>query len=373
MSDRMKYIRNKIARAMSEKKEKHLFSLEFFLGMASKVYGGAVKLRREVYKAGFLKTKRLSCLVISIGNIVAGGTGKTPMAIYVAERVNKYGYKVVVISRGYKGKSEKSGGIVSDGKTLLMDSKKAGDEPYMMASRLKNIPVIVGKNRFKAGMTAVKKFNPDIIVLDDAFQHLKLERDIDLVLLDYQKPFGNGHILPAGMLREPVSSLLKGDGFVLTRSDITKDIKEASLYGKLPWYVQKKPVFKAVHIPFISKIVNGEKNTSIKSLKGRNAYAFSGIADNNAFFRTLEKFDCRISVFSGFEDHHFYSNTDIKYIRKGVKKSGSDCIVTTEKDYVRLPQNISWPVEIFVVGIKIEFGADKRRFDAFIMDRLKKQ
>lgn len=382
---KMNGIHRKIKKAMTEKRKGRIFSLESFLCVASKVYGGAVKLRREVYKAGILKTKRLPCMVISIGNIVAGGTGKTPMTIYVAGRIKKYGYKVVVISRGYRGKAEKTGGIVSDGESLLMDCKTAGDEPYMMASRLKNVPVIVGKNRFKAGMTAVKKFNPDVIVLDDAFQHIKLERDFDLVLLDYQNPFGNGHILPAGTLREPVSILFKGDGFIFTRSDTAKDNNGPSLYLKLPRYVQKKPVFRAIHIPFISKIVNkGKNNTSgqnlkesirknAECLKGRNAYAFSGIADNNVFFKTVKSFDCLISAFSEFEDHHFYSDTDIERILEGVKKSGSDCIITTEKDFVRLPKNISWPVEMFVVGIKIEFAAGNKQFDALIMDRLIKR
>ena len=170
------------------------------LSMASKVYGGAVKLRRTFYKKSVFKSKKLSRPVISIGNITAGGTGKTPMTIYVANVINALGYNVAVVSRGYKGKAETKGGIVSDGETLLMTPEISGDEPYMMAAKLKDVPVIVGKNRFKAGRLAIGKFAPDIILLDDGFQHLKLERGLDLVLLDCRKPLGNGHLLPRGMM-----------------------------------------------------------------------------------------------------------------------------------------------------------------------------
>ena len=133
------------------------------LSMVSKVYGGAVKLRRNFFKKAVFKSKRLPCSIISIGNITAGGTGKTPMTIYVAKVVKQLGYNVAVISRGYKGRAERIGGIVSDGKVLLMTPENAGDEPYMMAKRLKDVPVIVGKNRFKAGRQAIRKFDPDVI------------------------------------------------------------------------------------------------------------------------------------------------------------------------------------------------------------------
>ena len=202
--------------------------LVLFLSMASKVYGGVVKIRRIFYKNGILISKKLSCPIISIGNITVGGTGKTPMTIYVAQVVKNLGYKVAIISRGYKGKAEKIGGIVSDGKGLLMTPENAGDEPYLMANRLKDVQVIVGKNRFDAGRLAIRKFDPDVIVLDDGFQHLMLQRDLDMVLLDYHRPFGNGHLLPRGVMREPVSALLHADAIILTKSDTRNDNETSS-------------------------------------------------------------------------------------------------------------------------------------------------
>ena len=211
---------------MTGNNDHECFFLGYFLSMASKIYGGGVKLRQKLYQKGLVKSKRLPCMVISVGNLSVGGTGKTPMTIYLANLIQDFGNKAVVISRGYKGRAEKAGGIVSDGKVLLMGPETAGDEPYMMAVKLKNVPVIVGKNRFEAGMLAVRTFKPEVLVLDDAFQHLKLERDLDLVLLDCQRPFGNGHMLPRGIMREPVSALSRADALILTRSDVVPDAKK---------------------------------------------------------------------------------------------------------------------------------------------------
>jgi tetraacyldisaccharide 4'-kinase len=343
-----------------------------FLSMASKVYGGAVKLRRLFYKKAFLTSKRLPCPVISIGNITVGGTGKTPMTIYVAQVVKNLGYKVAIISRGYKGKAEKVGGIVSDGKVLLMTPEIAGDEPYMMANRLKHVPVIVGKNRFKAGSLAIRKFDPDVIVLDDGFQHLMLQRDLDLVLLDYRKPFGNGNLLPRGVMREPVSALLHADAIILTKSDTKNNKETSSPPKKLHSYERNKPVYRTFHHPFVYKIIHRETNMKDQlrqnsdCIKGRNVFAFSGLADNHSFHRTLKSLKCNVSGFMEFPDHHPYSDRDFKDISAAAKKSMSECLITTEKDYVRIAHKIDWPDDLFVVGIEIDFGTEKKRFNSFI-------
>jgi tetraacyldisaccharide 4'-kinase len=359
------------------------FSLRSFLSMFSKVYGGSVKLRRNFYKKAVFQSKRLPCPIISIGNITVGGTGKTPMTIYVAQVVKQLGYKVAIISRGYKGKSERVGGIVSDGRVLLMTPEIAGDEPYMMAKRLKDVPVIVGKNRFKAGRLAVRKFNPDVIVLDDGFQHLKLQRDLDLVLLDCRKPFGNGHLLPRGVMREPVSALLCADAIILTKSDTVNNNETSSLPKKLRSYERKKPVYRTFHHPFVYKTVKEEKSLfensiqgvlrlNLASIRGRTVFAFSGLADNHNFQQTVKSLKCNVSGFMEFSDHHPYSDRDLKDISAAAKRSMSECIVTTEKDYVRIAHKIDWPDDLFVIGIEIDFGADEKRFNSYIKDWIKK-
>jgi len=378
----MRNISNKIETIMSDKRVSSFLSFRSFLSMISKSYGGAVKLRRNFYKKAILTSKRLSCPVISIGNITVGGTGKTPMTIYVSQVLKQLGYNVAVISRGYKGKAEKNGGIVSDGKVLLMTPEIAGDEPYMMAKRLKDVPVIVGKNRFKAGRLAIRKFDPDVIVLDDGFQHLMLQRDLDIVLLDYNKPFGNGHLLPRGVMREPISVLLCADAIILTKSDTVNNNQSSSLPKKLRPYERIKPVYRSFHHPFICKTVKEEKSifensiqgplkSNSTSIKGRTVFAFSGLADNHSFQQTVKSLKCHLSGFMEFPDHYPYSERDLDEILSAAKKSRSECIITTEKDYVRIANKIDWPDDLFVIGIEIDFGADKKRFNSFIKDWIK--
>ena len=374
-------IKKKIENIMIGRGGNSFFSIEFLLFIFSFFYGGLVKLRSAAYQRGMIKSKKLPCKVISIGNITTGGTGKTPMTIYVAELVQRLGYVVAVISRGYKGELEKIGGIVSNGKTVLMGPEKAGDEPFMLAGRLKNIPVIVGKDRFEAGMQAVKKFNPDIIVLDDAFQHLKLRRDINLVLLDAKRPFGISHLLPRGILREQPSSLLRSDAFILTRFDCaSKYALENSLAG-LKALIQSKPVFKTFHEPYAYIVKKGNlvpfesisRNSFLYAfdfLRDRRVFAFAGIARKDDFLHTVKSFKCDITNFLEFEDHHQYSDNDLNSMFSLAEKANVEFIITTEKDYARIAHKIKWPVDLLVVGVEISFGNDDKVFNDFIKERL---
>ncbi len=379
----MSNIFKKIERIMNSKRKAGLISLESLLFMLSLIYGGAVKARGCLYNRGILWAKKLPCVVISIGNITVGGTGKTPMTIHVAELVKRMGYKVVVISRGYKGLAEKTGGIVSDGKTIFMEADKAGDEPFMIANRLKNVPVVVGKNRFNAGMTALNSFNPDVIVLDDAYQHLRLKRDIDLVLLDNICPFGNHRLLPRGTLREPLSALMRSDAFILTRSDVAKEPESTYNSVKLKSYARGKPIFKAIHVPYIYEVVKGGTLSSqtteessakhgFECLRERTAFVFSGIARNIDFYNTIKGFKCKVTGSSEFTDHHRYTDRDLNMILQSAKESNADLIITTEKDYARISNRIEWPIDLVVVGIKISFENYDNEFNLFIKNRLKK-
>ncbi len=375
-------IKKKIENIMAGEGRSNFSSVEFLLFILSLFYGGLVKSRSKAYDRGIIKSKKLPCKVISIGNITVGGTGKTPMTIHVAELVQRLGYVVAVISRGYKGELEKSGGIVSNGKTVLMGPEKAGDEPFMLAGRLKNIPVIVGKDRFEAGMQAVKKFNPDVIVLDDAFQHLKLKRDINLVLLDAKRPFGNSHLLPRGILREPPSSLLRSDAFILTRFDCASESAlENSLTG-LKALIQSRPVFKTSHSPYAYIVKKGKhipfESISTSSflcdfdfLRDRKVFTFAGIARNDDFLNTVKSFKCDITDFIAFEDHHRYSDNDLNRMFSLAEKTNVEFLITTEKDYVRIAHKIEWPIKLVVIGIKISFGKDEKSFKTFISGWLK--
>lgn len=362
---------------MRSARQDRFFSFASVLSAMSKVYGGAVKLRETLYKHEFLASRGLPCAVVSVGNLTVGGTGKTPMTIYMAKLVRRLGLRAVVISRGYKGGAEKTGGIVSDGRRIFMAPGTAGDEPLMMASELEGVPVIVGRNRYASGMLAVNEFNPDVLVLDDAFQHLKLHRDIDLILLDGRDPFGNGHLLPRGVLREPLSALLRGDALILTRSDFMV----SDLPVKLGRIARERPVFESFHIPKRCRAIT-EKNAGahvvglppsdddFRLLKGNSVFVFSGIAGNSDFRKTVQDLGCHVSGFLDFPDHHPYSGMDFGTILRSARNANAEFLVTTEKDYFRIADRSKLPKNLMVIGIEVSFGKDETRFTEYIKDRL---
>jgi len=377
-------LEKKITRISDQDYRPVLFSLEQLLVKASGLYRVGSDLRLALYRAGLLKTKRLPCFVISIGNIMAGGAGKTPMAIYIAELLIKMGKHPVVISRGYKGSLEAGAKIVSDGKILFLDAQVVGDEPYMMAAR-KTFPVVVGKDRYKAGKLAIEQLNPDVIILDDAFAHVKLERDLNFLLFDHDRPLGNKRMLPAGRLREtPAMSKERAQAIILTRcpekewvGDPVRDgagQKDGkgqkgilSQYGEIPF-------FKTCHIPYLLKLLPREKRVGPAlpcpdSLKDRWGLLFSGIANNKSFRKTAEGLGIKVADHLEFKDHYRYKRADILLIQKRAEEIGTDLIVTTEKDWVKLGRDIQWDTDLAVIGIKIRFENDKA-FEGFIKSRL---
>ncbi|OQY52502.1 MAG: tetraacyldisaccharide 4'-kinase [Desulfobacteraceae bacterium 4572_88] len=367
----MSDIRKKIETIIKDGKKSRLFSFASLLFLISLLYSGLVKLRASLYQKGILKTKKLPVKVISVGNLTVGGTGKTPMIIYLANLLNRLGYQLAIVSRGYKGSAEKTGGIVSDGKTLLMGPDAAGDEPCMLAMRLRHIPVLVGQNRFEMGMLAIRKFSPDVILLDDAFQHIRLARDINLILMDHRHPFGNGYLLPRGPLREPISALSRGHALILTRHD--------PAFSQASPFSFSTPIFRCTHAPHIFKVIRGKdtkqspfpKDSLLQEpdasfLKGQNAFAFSGIARNSDFRDTIKHFGCNLCGFSEYPDHHPYSADDLANISCLAGESGADVLMTTEKDYARIPSDITWPMDLVVIGISISFGGDEKAFTHFI-------
>jgi len=242
---------------------------------------------------------------------------------------------------------------------------------------LKSVPVLVGENRFKTCMRAIREFEVDVILLDDGFQHLRLERDVNIVLLDCKSPFGNGHLLPRGTLREPIGSLFRGDAFVLTRYDFCKDTA-INTSNRLP---PDKPVFISSHRPFVSRIFKGG-DISVESdlpescrsnsgfLKGHPAVCFSGIARNDDFMHTVNNIGCAVQRVFSFPDHHRYSEQDLKKIANAAELTNAEFILTTAKDFVRISKGIKWPCDFVVIDVKISFGDDGVSFSEFIKNRL---
>lgn len=361
-----------------------VFSLAYFLVGLSYVYKAGAGIRLGLYRRGILKQKRLSCPVVSIGNITAGGSGKTPMTLYLAELLVDMGRRPVVVSRGYGGRSKQVAAVVGDGRQVFMDAEAAGDEPYMMARR-KRFPVVVGKQRYEAGRLAIESFNPDIIILDDGFQHMALARDLNLVLLDHDRPLGNGRILPAGRLREtPAMARERIGAVVLTRcpqtffEDAGREMFPGVLgnrFGGIPFFYTRHQAFLSGYYPDHSqteKVIGG----TLESLTGRSAVLFSGIAQNKSFKKTVATCGIKVLAHLEFVDHYSYNRVDFQQIRQQAEALGADLILTTEKDWVKLEHDFSWGRDLAVIGIKIGFQNQElfyKMIQKLIRDRINKQ
>jgi len=312
--------------------------------------------------------------VVSIGNITSGGTGKTPMTLYVANRLRSLGYRIAILSRGYKGGAEKKGGIVSDGQTLLMTPRAAGDEPFMMARFLEGVPVLVGRDRVASGRLAVSRFSPDILLLDDGFQHRRLHRDIDIVLLDSSRPFGNRFLLPRGSLREPPDALTRADAIVFTRwIDGLPDPESL-----MPESVRSRPVFRSRHVPYIDRRVPSAagppqtiERPNPSDLQGVRIFAFSAIAGNKDFHRVLTDLGARMVGAAEFADHHAYSPGELEVICRKAVAADAAILVTTQKDFSKLPQDTAWPMPLVVLGVLPAF-IEENRFADFLINAVKK-
>jgi tetraacyldisaccharide 4'-kinase len=345
--------------------------LDAVLSAAGAGYSAAMRLRAGLYQKGLKQAQKAPLFVLSFGNITLGGTGKTPLAMHTANLLAQMGIKTAIASRGYGGSMQKRGGVVSDGSRLLLGPQQAGDEPFLMGLCLEGIPVVIGANRFRSALFCAKKFNTQALICDDAFQHLSLARNLDIVLVDGKNPFGNGRVFPRGPLREPIKALSRAHALVITRSS-----------GNTPDLIKKiwpnnRPVFHCSHEPegliegafFSGEKIGGQRAFAhdLTALAGKKVFAFSGIADNQNFFSSLEKLGAILTGTRAFADHHAYSPVQLEEIAQAALKSGAGQIITTTKDAVRLgkwnPPGISW----YALSIKIRM-ADPAAYHKFIKE-----
>ena len=321
---------------------------------------------------GTKKQKRLPAPVMSIGNITLGGTGKTPAVIALTHEAKQRGFTPCILTRGYGGKA-KGPCFVSRGEGPLMNVYDAGDEAFLMAEKLKGIPVVKGQNRYEAGMFALRNLQgrtahpPSkwIFILDDGFQHWGLFRDMDILLVDGMNPFGSGKLLPLGYLREPVSEISRADIIVITNADGIVTLHPSpithhpDLMKQIKQHNPTAPVFFSEHRPvgFIS--VAGD-SYPLEWAKGREFYAFCGIGNPQSFRKTLVSTGAHMKGLKTFRDHYRFTPGDMKTITADAGKAGAAWIVTTEKDIMRLrgfdlPENL--------VALAIEFSAEKKLYD----------
>ncbi len=298
-----------------------------FLAPSALVYAIALRLRAAMYQAGLLRTRHLPRPVVSIGNITVGGTGKTPVTAYIARLLMEHGFKVAVLSRGYGGNLEGQIAIVTNGKDLLLAAEQCGDEPYLLAKTVPGVMVVIGADRHAAGMLAMEHLDPDIFLLDDGFQHLRLHRDLNILLLDSNSPFGNCWTLPAGLLREPRSAIQRADLIILTRCTDERPAIPA---------LSGKPHCKARHAIGDAIALNDGEPVPLDRLRGKKLLAFAGIAEPQAFFDGLSSLGLNLVRTIVFPDHVTYGTPQISAIAGILESSGADFAITTEKDGVKL-------------------------------------
>ncbi len=280
------------------------------------------------------KRKTLPGVVVSIGNLTAGGTGKTPATFMLAKWALDEGYRVAILSRGYGGRHKGRVLEVSDGNDMKATPAEAGDEPCLLARRLKGIPVVVAKKRYFAGLYAHERFGTNFFVLDDGFQHLDLHRGLDLVLMDASSPFGNGHLLPWGPLREPIAGLERADAFLITRSG--HDGSAEALMDELKREWPDKPVFRSDHVPEKIVFPADEAVHNEDFLKGKRVVAFAGIARPEGLMKMLTDLGADVVSFKEFKDHHPFQRGEIQALMNERKSLHADYLLTTEKDWVRM-------------------------------------
>lgn len=331
------------------KKEKNLieriFLFPFYL--FSILFGIILKIRVYLYSLGILKTRKLPCPVISVGNLTLGGTGKTPLVMHLAKGLKQRGIHVAILTRGYKGKMKQ--GFVKINNNHI-SPKLSGDEPFLMAKTLEGIPILIGSNRFRNAQLALKEFLISCFLLDDGFQHLKLHRDLDILLIDSQIGFGDNYIFPRGILREPLSHLRRADIYLITK--ITNQKSSRLLEEEISKLKPSPIIFHSHYEPLYLLNYKGVK-INIESLNGKNVIALSSIGNPHYFSYLLKRCGMVVTNEIIFPDHHSYKERDLTFIKEQVKQV--DCIVTTEKDMVKLNYlNIeNLPIYALRVEIKI--------------------
>jgi len=314
-------------------------------------YGFGARLRRRLYRQGWLKDRFLPSPVVSVGNITVGGTGKTPLTAYLARLFKEQGKRVVILSRGYGGRRREVT-CLSDGERLYLKPPEAGEEAFWLARQLPGVPVYTGSSRHAAGLAAWRKHRPDIFLLDDGFQHFQLARDLDLVLLDAAQPLGNGRLLPAGPLREPPATLRLADALVLTRYDPSCHQENLEfLRRRFP----DQPLFTATIEPQAVHCFPGGEVLPLSSLSGLAALAFAGLARPRVFLDTLAGLGVNLRGFKAFPDHHVFRPEELSGLIRLARFQGCEALVTTSKDWARLGEKWQedFPLWVVEVGARV--------------------
>ena len=335
----------------------------------------------RIYYAGFRmkqhrslsRREQLPCRVVSIGNITVGGTGKTPATIALAQEALNRSYAPVILTRGYRG-TARGPCFVTKGSGPLLSPGEAGDEPYLMARRLSGVPIVKGPDRYKSGVFALERIRQNtpelsprsgrgtLFLLDDGFQHFRLFRDMDIVLIDAEDPFGRNRLLPFGRLREPLPALERAQIIVVTKSGMKMDGRGPAIEQTLNTIREhntKALFYIADHLPVSVADRNGNEYP-VPMLSGKKVFGFCGIGSPGSFSKTLRDTGAELAGFRHFRDHHRYTSADIAGLAKEAAALKCEWIVTTEKDIIKI-EHLDLPDNILI--IRIEFSIDSSFYD----------
>lgn len=322
------------------------------LALAGWVYGRVQAVRRQAYRRGWLPSVRVSVPVVSVGNVTAGGTGKTPCVQTVCRLLQQRCVRPAVLSRGYGGSLGGAVAAVSDGEQVLLGPDQAGDEPVLLANTLPGVPVVVGARRSQSARLAIEALGAEVLVLDDGFQHLRLARDLDLVMVDARVPFANGHCFPRGLLRESPRALRAADLVVLTRTRRVEPRRIEATRREVEVYLDGRPVLTAAHLPVaLVDLANGAVHP-LERLAGLKILAAAGIGQPELFFQDLKDLGAEVLQTVPYPDHHRFSTQEVTQLDQWAGLMRADAVVTTEKDGVRLRQFL--PLSVPVLALRIE-------------------
>ncbi|MEX1110503.1 MAG: tetraacyldisaccharide 4'-kinase [Chthoniobacterales bacterium] len=354
-------------------------ALKFVLGGFARLYERAVQTRLGLYRRRLLRAQELGCPVVSIGNLTVGGTGKTPVAEMLARELQIRGRRVAILSRGYKSvprpfmqrlRSRISKNldlfpprIVSDGHKVLLDSRRAGDEPHMLAKNLPGVCVLVDKDRVKSGLHALRHFDSDLLLLDDGLQYQRLRHRLDIVLVDRQSPFGNEHLLPRGTLREPPENLRRASYIIVTRCGPEPD---EALLARLRRLNRTAAIIECNHAPRHWEDIRTGAKFPLDHLRGRHVGAMSGIARPESFEEGVRELGAIVEITKAFADHHRFTKKEILRFLEWCDRRSLDALVTTEKDAVRFPEIDNPPVPMLFLRVEIEILRGRKHWEELL-------
>lgn len=359
---------------------KRAFFLRILLFFLSKIYGCVIRLRIYLYHKRFMRWSSVGCRVISIGNLTVGGTGKTPVVEKFARTLTRSGRKVAILTRGYKSTPKPlwqriyhrltlqshniPPRVVSDGHSLFLDSEMAGDEPFMLASNLQGVVVLVDKDRVKSAQYAIEKYGVDTLLLDDGYQYLSLTERLNVALVDRHAPFGNRFMLPRGTLREPKDHLKRADVIYITKYDGT-DISE--LKAEIRQFNPHARILKCTHRPLYLQSLYDHRRHPLSILQDTPVGAVAGIAVPEGFEEGLTKLGAEVIYRRFYADHHRFSSKEISNVLDRTRRRGGHCLITTEKDAVRFPRIPQTDLPVYFLRVEIELVDSEDTFEESIL------